>query len=118
MSLESSALTGRFFTTSVTWEAQRVSSPGTNSCQPRQSGSPPTELDWEGSRRKCSEGLEGAMGCFGDNGEATAFRHSPNESHTRQISFHHNKHLFHLCQKSRLPPGSQEGGARDGEGTQ
>ena len=68
--------------------------------------------------RKSSEGLEGVMGSFGDNGEATAFRHSPNESHTRQISFHHNKHLFHLCQKSRLPPGSQEGGARDGEGTQ
>ena len=68
--------------------------------------------------RKSSEGLERVTGYFGDNGEATAFRHSPNESHTRQISFHRNKHLFHLCQKSRLPSGSQERGARDGEGTQ
>ena len=51
-SLESSALTSRFFTTSIIWEAQGVSSPGTNSCQPRQSSSPPTELDWEGVNEK------------------------------------------------------------------
>lgn len=64
---------------------------------------PLAHLDRKGSLRKYGEGRSGWWVWFGDSGEGTAFRRGPNESHTRQISFHY-KHLFRLSRKSRLQP--------------